>query len=250
MRTVVMVPTYKEADNIEQLASRLLALEPPLDVVIVDDASPDGTGDIADKIALSEPRFHVIHRTGPRGYAAASREGLLWALDQGYDYIGSMDCDLSHDPDTLPVMRAALDRGADTAIGSRYMQGGRVEVDWGPVRRAVSRTGSSYARFMIGTQVRDCTSGYRCYRAEVLARLPIAEIRSEGYCFLIEVLAGLTDAGASIVEVPITYVDRRAGQSKISRKIILEALWRTTILGVARVSGTRRTRGSKASARA
>lgn len=250
MRTVVMVPTYKEADNIEQLASRLLALEPPLDVVIVDDASPDGTGDIAEKIAAAEPRFHVVHRTGPRGYAAASREGLLWALDRGYECIGSMDGDLSHDPATLTPMRAAIDAGADVAIGSRYTPGGKVVVDWGPTRRAVSQLGSAYARVMVGTRVRDCTSGFRCYRADVLRRVAIEEIRSEGYSFLIELLAGLTDAGARVVEVPITYVDRRAGQSKISRKIIVEALWRTTLLGLARITGARRAQARRAGARA
>jgi len=248
MRTVVMTPTYNEADNIEQLASLLLALEPALEVVVVDDGSPDGTGDIADKIAATEPRFHVVHRTGKRGYAAASREGLAWCLAQGFECIASMDADLSHDPASLTAMRAAIDAGADVAIGSRYCEGGQSLVDWGPVRRAVSQMGSAYARIMVGTPVRDCTSGYRCYRAEMLTRVPFDRIGSEGYSFLIELLAGLTDAGARIVEVPITYTDRRAGQSKISRAIVLEALWRTTLLGLTGITGIRRAAARRAGA--
>jgi dolichol-phosphate mannosyltransferase len=240
MRCAVAVPTYNEAENIRTLASRLLALVPELDVVIVDDASPDGTGDIADEIAAAEPRFHVIHRTGQRGYSIASKEGMAYCIANGFEIVATMDADLSHDPDSLVEMREQIERGADLAIGSRYCEGGKSVVDWGPMRRAVSSVGSRYARIMIGTSVHDCTSGFRCYRAATLARIPFAEIRSEGYSFLIELLATLRDIDARVVEVPITYVDRQHGHSKISRSIVFEALRRTTALGLARMTGARR----------
>jgi dolichol-phosphate mannosyltransferase len=233
--TIVVVPTYNEADNLPVLAERLLGLEPVVDVLIVDDASPDGTGTIADRIAYGEPRFRVLHRTGPRGYAAASRDGMRRALDGGYDTVCTMDADLSHDPATLPLLVAAVAKGAELAIGSRYVEGGELVVEWGPVRRAVSRLGSAYARAMTGAKVGDCTSGFRCYRAASLAAVPFEDMRSDGYSFLIEVLAALADRGAVIAEVPIRYVDRRAGSSKISRSIILEALLVTTGIGFARV---------------
>jgi len=249
VRIAVVVPTYNEAENVPKLGRALLDLEPQVEVVIVDDGSPDGTGKIADGIAAEEPRFHVIHRTGQRGYSISSKEGMEHCLDRGFDLVCTMDADLSHDPSVLPRMVAAVEAGADLAIGSRYTTGGAIEVDWGPVRRAVSQMGSAYARIMVGTRVRDCTSGYRCYRASMLRKVPIREIRSEGYSFLIELLAALRDLGATIVEVPITYVDRQHGSSKISRSIIYEALWRTTLVGVARVTGSRR-RAARAAAAA
>lgn len=240
VRAVFLTPTYNEAENLPTLATRLLALEPPIDVLCVDDASPDGTGRIADEIAAAEPRFHVLHRTGPRGYARASRDGLAWCLANGYDLVGTLDADLSHDPDVIPQLLAAIAGGADLAVGSRYVPGGELVVDWGRFRQAVSKAGSAWARTMIGTHVRDCTSGYRCYRATALSRLPFATLTSDGYCFLIEVLAEMADTGGCVAEVPIRYVDRRAGASKISRAIIVEAFWRTTALGLSRVFGERR----------
>jgi dolichol-phosphate mannosyltransferase len=239
MRCAVVIPTYNEAENIGRLAERLLAIEPQLEIVVVDDASPDGTGALADEIAAAQPRFHVIHRTGPRGYSVASKEGMAFCIARGFEMVATMDADLSHDPDAIALLRAEVERGADLAIGSRYCEDGESLVDWGPVRRAVSWAGSGYARIMIGTSVHDCTSGFRCYRAATLARVPFAEIRSEGYSFLIELLGGLRDAGAAVVEVPICYVDRKAGQSKISRSIVFEALRRTTALGFARLTGSR-----------
>ena len=232
-----MIPTYNEADNLPQLAKLLLALDLPLDVVAVDDASPDGTGQIADEIAAGNEHFHVIHRAGPRGYASASREGLRWCIDHDFEIVGTMDADLSHDPNMLSTLITRVQEGADLAIGSRYVSGGELVVDWGPVRRAVSQAGSLYARAMIGTPVRDCTSGFRCYRASALNNAGFESIDVDGYCFLIELLAEFTRRNAAIVEVPITYVDRRAGASKISRGIILEALFRTTGLGARRLLG-------------
>lgn len=240
MRTVVVVPTYNEAGNLARLVEPLLALEPRIDVLCVDDGSPDGTGDVADKIVAEHERFHVIHRTGKRGYSVSSKEGMEWSLARGFEIIATMDADLSHDPNVLPQLISAIEAGADLAIGSRYAPGGQILVDWGPFRRAVSRAGSAYARMMVGTPTRDCTSGYRCYRARALSGISLPAIQSEGYSFLIELLAGLRDQGARIVEVPITYVDRCHGASKISKSIIVEALGRTTAVGLARLTGRRR----------
>ncbi len=237
MRYIVVVPTYNEAQNLPMLVARLRAVDPAPEVLVVDDASPDGTGRIADGLAELDVAVHVLHRTGKRGYAPASVDGLSWAAEHGYDVVCTMDADLSHDPARLPDMLARLADGADVAIGSRYVEGGRLDVEWGPVRRAVSRTGSRYARTMLGVKVMDCTSGYRCYSRNALAAIPFEAIRSDGYCFLIEVLDHLRRAGCRIDEVPITYVDRQLGSSKISRAIILEALWRTTLLGARRVFG-------------
>jgi dolichol-phosphate mannosyltransferase len=240
LRAIFLTPTYNEAENLPELAARLLALEPAVDVLCVDDASPDGTGRIADGIAASEPRFHVLHRAGSRGYARASRDGLSWCLAHDYDIIGTLDADLSHDPAVVPRLLEAVADGADLAIGSRYVPGGELVVDWGRFREAVSKAGNVWARAMISTRTRDCTSGFRCYRAETLARLPFASLTSDGYCFLMEVLAEMVDAGGCVVEEPIRFVDRRAGSSKISKAIIAEALWRTTQLGASRVFGERR----------
>ncbi len=233
--TVVIVPTYNEAENLPVLAGRLLALDPSVDVLCVDDASPDETGAVADGIAASDSRFHMTHREGPRGYARASVDGLAWALARDYRYVTTMDADLSHDPADVPRIVAAVESGADLAIGSRYVDGGELAVDWGPLRRVVSRSGSAYARLMLGSKVQDCTSGFRCYRAEMLRGLPLKGLRSEGYSFLIETLALMHAKGSKVVEVPIRYVDRRMGTSKISRAIVVEALCVTTMLGVRRL---------------
>jgi dolichol-phosphate mannosyltransferase len=237
MRCVVVIPTYNERENLPALAERLATVADPPDVLVVDDASPDGTGDLADSLAQRSTAFNVIHRTGPRGYSAASRDGLRWALERGYDVVFTMDADLSHDPAVLSAMLAAVQAGADVAIGSRYVEGGSLDVEWGPVRQAVSRAGSAYARAMLGVRVRDCTSGFRCYRREALAAFDVGSVGSDGYCFLIEVLDRARRTAATVVEVPIRYVDRQAGRSKISRRIVIEALVRTTALGLARLLG-------------
>lgn len=235
IRVAMVVPTYNEVENVEPLAERVLGSDPRVELLVVDDASPDGTGALCDEIAAKEPRFHVLHRTGPRGYAPASREGLLWALESAFDVVGTMDGDLSHDPARIPVMLERIADGADLVIGSRYVDGGALQVDWGPVRRAISQMGGAYARLMIGAHVRDCTSGYRLYRANTLRLIDLDGVRSDGYSFLIEVLALLIAAQARIEEVPITYVDRQRGASKISRRIVFEALGQTTRLGMRRV---------------
>jgi dolichol-phosphate mannosyltransferase len=236
-RVLVVVPTYNEVDNARPLAERLLALPNQLDVLYVDDNSPDGTGNVADEIAAAEPRFHVIHRTENRGYAPSSRAGLTWGLEQGFDTVCTMDGDLSHDPEALPGMLERVVAGAGLVIGSRYTDGGGLQVDWSPMRRAVSELGSAYARLMVGTPVKDCTSGYRCYSADTLRQIDFEGLFSDGYSFLIEMLAAVAKTGARVEEFPIVYVDRRHGESKISRGIILEALMETTRLGIRRAAG-------------
>jgi dolichol-phosphate mannosyltransferase len=236
-RVLVVVPTYNEVENARPLAEKLLALETRADVLYVDDNSPDGTGNVADEIASAEPRFRVIHRTENRGYAPSSKAGLSWGLAHGYDVICTMDGDLSHDPDALPGMLESVSAGAGLVIGSRYTEGGGLRVDWGPVRRGVSELGSAYARLMIGSPVKDCTSGYRCYRAGVVRKIDLTSLHSDGYSFLIEILAAVSKTGAKIVEYPIVYIDRQRGESKISRSIILEALTETTRLGIRRAAG-------------
>lgn len=233
-RVAVVVPTYNEADNVRSLSERVLAADPRLGLLVVDDASPDGTGEVADTIAAAEPRVHVLHRAGPRGYAPASREGLDWALGAGYDVICTMDGDLSHDPARIPAMLARIAGGAGVVIGSRYVPGGELEVDWSPWRRAVSKLGSGYARVMIGTPVRDCTSGFRCYSRQSLEAISLDSIGSAGYSFLIQMLARLVTAGVRIEEEPITYIDRKHGRSKMSGLIVVEAFAETTLLGLTR----------------
>jgi dolichol-phosphate mannosyltransferase len=231
----VVVPTYNEAANLPRLVRRLLALGPEFRVVCVDDASPDGTGEIAVRLATRDPRVKVIQRVGERGYASASKEGIRWCLEAGCDAVVTLDADLSHDPSAIPLLLRELARGADVVVGSRYVNGGCLAVDWGLTRRLVSRGGSAYARLALGVAVHDCTSGFRCYKASTLRLVRLEQLRSEGYGFLIELLAALKTQGAVMTEVPITYVDRKAGASKISKAIILEALFRTTVLAVHRL---------------
>lgn len=237
--TLVVIPTYNEVENLRPLAERLLGLPVAVEVLCVDDASPDGTGEPADEIAAAEPRFHVIHRIADRGYARSSRDGFAWGLARDYDVICTMDGDLSHDPGALLGMVEQLGDDTDLVIGSRYTEGGKLEVDWSPMRRAVSEMGSAYARAMVGTRVQDCTSGYRCYRASALRAIDFTTMHSDGYSFLIEVLSAFVSSGARVKEHPITYVDRLRGKSKISRSIIFEALLETSALGIRRVTGKR-----------
>lgn len=234
-RVIVVVPTYNEADNVRMLADRVLGVLPGIEILIVDDNSPDHTGDIVDEIAARQPRCHVIHRTVDRGYARSSREGIAWCRDRGYDFVLTMDGDLSHDPARIPALLERARDGADLVIGSRYTEGGAIEAEWGPIRRAVSVMGSRYARAMIGTHVRDCTSGYRCYTSAAIDHLDLSKVRSEGYAFLIEVLDQLASEDVPMSEVPITYTDRQRGVSKISRRIIVEALIDTTGIGIRRL---------------
>lgn len=230
--------TYNEAENLPELAEGLLALPVPTTLVIVDDGSPDGTGALADRLAADHPgRFHALHRPGKMGYASAHLLGIQYALDHGAQVVVTMDADLSHDPARIPDMLAALD-DADVVVGSRYVPGGAT-VNWGMDRKLLSRTAGVLVRLASGLRVADPTGGFRAYRAPILTAAKFREVRQEGYAFLSEMLFRCMRAGARIVEVPITFVDRRYGRSKLSKKIILEAALNLFSLGWRRVTGWR-----------
>lgn len=218
-----MVPTYDERQNVDELVARTLAVA-GLDLLVVDDASPDGTGARLEELAADEPRMRVLHRPRKSGLGSAYRAGLGIGLDEGYDVLVEMDADLSHDPSLLPALVAATaDR--DLVIGSRYVPGGGVE-NWPWHRRALSAGGNRYVRWLTGLPVRDATSGFRAFRAPVLEAIGLRELRSEGYSFQLETALHAWRAGFRIGEVPITFVERVAGASKISRAIVFEAMAR------------------------
>ncbi len=245
MRTLVVVPTYDEADNLAVVLARLHACQPDVDVLVVDDASPDGTGEIADALAASDRRIHVLHRERKHGLGAAYRAGFAWGLERDYEAFVEMDADGSHQPEQLGGLLAAAE-GADLVIGSRWIEGGAV-VNWPWYRRFISRAGTAYAGLMLGLPVHDSTAGYRVYRRTALGRLDLAGVASQGYCFQIDMTRRAHAAGLRIVEVPITFVERERGRSKMSRAIVREALWRVTAWGFARlVPGHRRRLEQKA----
>lgn len=221
----VCIPTYDEAENVARTVGRTLAALERADVdghvLIVDDASPDGTGEIADGLAAEDPRVHVLHRAGKEGIGPAYRDGFRTALDAGADLVCEMDCDLSHDPDALPYLIRAAGR-ADLVLGSRYVRGGRIE-DWGLVRRMISRGGCWYAQAVLQVPVRDLTGGFKCFRREVLEAIPLDEVAAAGYGFQIEMTYRAWLLGFEVVEVPITFRERDYGRSKMSRRIVLEA---------------------------
>ena len=234
MRALVVVPTYNEAENIDRLITRLHASRPDVDVVVVDDASPDGTGRIADALAAADDRVHVTHRTGKQGLGSAYRAGFAWGLERDYDYFVEMDADGSHQPEELGRLLAAAADGADQVIGSRRVEGGAV-VNWPWHRRLISWAGTTYARIMLGLPVHDSTAGYRVLRRRTLERIGLARFAGEGYCFQIDLTRCVHAAGMSTVEVPVTFVERERGQSKMSPAIVREALWRVTGWGLARL---------------
>lgn len=234
MRTLVIIPTYDEALNIELVITRLHAAQPQVDVLVVDDASPDGTGEIADRLAATDPRVHVMHRSGKNGLGAAYRAGFSWGLERTYDRLVEMDADGSHRPEDLEAMIAASLEGADLVLGSRWIPGGGV-VNWPWYRRLISRGGTWYARLMLGIDVADVTGGYRVFRRHTLERLRLDDVVSEGYCFQIDMTRRTLAAGMTVVEVPITFVERERGDSKMSGAIVREALWRVTVWGLRRV---------------
>jgi dolichol-phosphate mannosyltransferase len=229
-----MTPTYNERDNIDEFLRQVQSVDPEIDIFVVDDNSPDGTGLRALELARMNPKIHVISRSGDRGYAAASREGLMSIAADGYDVIVTLDCDLSHNPQAIPTMIARINSGADVVIGSRYVQGGGVR-NWTLFRRLLSRWGNFYTAFMLGVGIRDCTSGFRAYRGEVVRAGIISSTTSSGYAFLTEVLFRLRQSKVfAIVEVPIVYVDRTAGESKMSKTIISESMRHVTKWGLRR----------------
>ncbi|MET1042743.1 MAG: polyprenol monophosphomannose synthase [Microbacteriaceae bacterium] len=247
-RVLVITPTYNEKDNLGPVLGRLFAVQPTVDVLVVDDNSPDGTGLIADSLATSDSRVHVLHRTGKQGLGAAYLAGFRWGLGRGYDVLVEMDADGSHPPDALSRMLDAVANGAGLAIGSRWIPGGRVE-DWSKRRELLSRAGNAYARMALAIPVHDATAGFRAYRAPVLDRLPLSEVNSRGYCFQVDMVLRVIDAGERVVETPITFRERQAGESKMSSSIVLEAMLRVTWWGVRRHLSTGRQRSPRAAVR-
>jgi dolichol-phosphate mannosyltransferase len=229
-RAAVIMPTYNERDNIEAMLGRVRAAVPDADILVVDDNSPDGTGDIADRLAGPDEHISVLHRAGKAGLGAAYLAGFRWALARGYGAVVEMDADGSHRPEDLPRMLAALG-GADLVLGSRWVPGGKV-LNWPRSRELLSRGGNAYARVMLRTGLRDMTGGYRAYRATTLELIPLHEVRSQGYCFQIDLALRAVRAGLVVVEVPITFAEREHGVSKMSRAIVAEALWRVTVWAV------------------
>jgi dolichol-phosphate mannosyltransferase len=231
---IVCLPTYNERENLE---SMIRALEPlGVDVLVIDDNSPDGTGEIADRLAQELGFVSVLHREKKEGLGPAYLAGFHRALQRGYDYVLEMDCDFSHSPADVPRLIAACDAGADLALGSRYVAGGGTE-NWGLARRVVSAGGSLYARLLLGVRIRDLTGGFKCYRREVLERIDLDAIHSKGYAFQIEGTYRTLRAGFKVVEVPIRFVDRTEGTSKMSRSIFLEAVGRVPALRLAALRG-------------
>jgi dolichol-phosphate mannosyltransferase len=223
-RALVVVPTYNEAPNLANLVPQILAQDPRLEVLVVDDASPDGTGQIADGLVRDNPRVHVLHREGKLGLGTAYLAGFRWALDQGYDYVFEMDADFSHDPAHLPqFLKAAA--SADLVLGSRYLGGKVTVVNWPIGRLMLSYWANVYARWVTGLRIWDLTGGFKCFRSRVLQAIDLSQVRSNGYAFQIEMSVRAWRKGFKLAEVPIVFVDRTEGQSKMNKKIVREAIW-------------------------
>ena len=229
-RVLVVIPTYDEKDNLRPIVERLFAAVPTAQVLVVDDGSPDGTGALADQLAAEDERAHVLHRTQKAGLGAAYIAGFAWAREHGYDVVVEMDADGSHSPEQLPRLLAGLEH-ADLVLGSRWVLGGAV-VNWPKSRELLSRGGNAYTRVLLRLPLRDATGGYRAYRRHVLDSLPLSDVASQGYCFQVDLAWQTWKAGYRVVEVPITFVERERGESKMSRSIVLEALWRVTWWGL------------------
>ncbi len=223
MKTIVVIPTYDERENVSRLIPEVLAVAPGIEVLVVDDNSPDGTGELVDELKTKDERIHVLHRAGKMGLGSAYVEGFRIALDLGADTIFEMDADFSHDPKYIPDFLEKI-REYDVVLGSRYLEGVNV-VNW-PLSRLVLSLGANlYSRIITGVPVRDLTGGFKCFRREVLEAINFADIRSDGYAFQIEVNFKSWKSGFRICEIPIVFVDRHAGTSKMSKRIIREAIW-------------------------
>jgi dolichol-phosphate mannosyltransferase len=220
---LVIIPTYNERDNVTPITAAALAADPRIDVLIADDNSPDGTGQIADELAAKEPRVHVLHRAKKEGLGRAYLHAFAWGLEHGYEYLIEMDADFSHDPKYLGPMLNEAEGGSDLVIGSRYVEGGGT-VNWGPGRKLLSRGGSLYARTILGVGLKDLTAGFMCFRRAVLQAIDLNAVKSSGYAFQIELKYRTLKAGFRVKELPIVFEDRRVGQSKMSRKIFIEGL--------------------------
>ncbi|MBW3669122.1 MAG: polyprenol monophosphomannose synthase [Actinobacteria bacterium] len=225
-RRLVVLPTYQEAENIPVVVPRIREACPDADILVVDDASPDGTADAAERLGAT-----VLRRTGKRGLGPAYADGFAWGLERGYDFFVGMDADLSHDPAVLPTLFGLVEDGADMAIGSRYIDGGAIP-HWPAHRRALSRWGNRYATAALRLPVSDATTGYRAFSADILRRVHAASLRASGYGFLIELVYRVARAGGKIVETPIVFVDRERGTSKMNSRIIAEAMTFVTLWGL------------------
>lgn len=223
-RFLVVLPTYNESRNLPQIVPAVLSQDPRLEVLVVDDNSPDGTGRIADALAATFARVNVMHRPGKAGLGRAYLDGFRWGLERGYDLLFEMDADFSHDPTYLPQLVAAIQGGADLAVGSRYKSGVNV-INWPMGRLMLSSGANLYARLVTGLPLTDSTGGFKCFRREVLEAIPFERVRSNGYSFQIEMSFRAWRKGFRLVEVPIIFTDRVEGQSKMNRKIIREAIW-------------------------
>jgi dolichol-phosphate mannosyltransferase len=227
---LVIIPTYNEAENIRTIVGRVRSAVPEAHVLVADDNSPDGTGKLADELAAEDDHVHVLHRKGKEGLGAAYLAGFRWGLERDYGVLVEMDADGSHQPEELPRLLTAL-KGADLVLGSRWVPGGRT-VNWPKSRQFISRGGSLYSRLALGLPLRDITGGYRAFRRETLEGLGLDKVASQGYCFQVDLARRAVQAGFHVVEVPITFVERELGDSKMSRNIVVEALWRVTVWGV------------------
>jgi dolichol-phosphate mannosyltransferase len=223
-RAIVIIPTYNERENITRIIPAVLSKDPALEVLVVDDGSPDGTGDIVDGITAGNPRVHVIHRAGKLGLGTAYVAGFRWALERDYELIFEMDADFSHNPDRLPAFLEAV-KSADLVLGSRYQNGQINVVNWPISRLFLSYSANIYARRVTGLQVFDATGGFKCFRRRVLESIDLGDVKSNGYAFQIEMTYRAWKKGFRIVEIPIVFVDRTEGSSKMSKKIVREAVW-------------------------
>jgi len=231
---LVVIPTYDEVHNLEPVVRGVRAAVAEAQVLVVDDASPDGTGELADALAARDPHVHVLHRASKGGLGAAYRAGFRWGMVAGYEVLVEMDGDLSHQPHQLPAVLSGLDGGADLSLGSRWVPGGAVH-NWPWRRRLLSRGGNAYVRLVLGLTVHDATSGFRALRRSTLEIIGIDRVQSQGYCFQIDVVRRVQTAGLSTVEVPIVFVERERGYSKMNVAIVGEALWRVTAWGALRL---------------
>jgi dolichol-phosphate mannosyltransferase len=230
-RAIIVMPTYNERQNLEIMANRIRSSTPDVDLLVVDDNSPDGTGDLADKLVETDSHVHVLHRTEKAGLGRAYIAGFNWALERDYSLIIEMDADGSHRPEDLPRLLDAARAGADLVIGSRYVPGGSV-VNWPKHREVLSKGANIYVKLMLGTSVKDATGGYRVYRATTLRKIDLNNVESAGYSFQVDLTVRVLQAGLSITEVPITFVERELGASKMSSAVIRESFFRVAQWGV------------------
>lgn len=233
---LVVIPTYNEIENLPLIVERVRAAVPAAHILVADDNSPDGTGALADELARVDDHVHVLHRPGKEGLGAAYLAGFRWGMERGFDVLVEMDADGSHQPEQLPLLLDRVQAGADLVIGSRWRKGGSV-VNWPRHRKWLSQGGNLYTRLALGVDVKDATAGYRAFRADALQKIKLDDVESQGYCFQVDLTWRAHRAGLRIEEVPITFVERERGSSKMSQAIVAEALWRVTQWGVQRRLG-------------